>query len=420
METSSTSDSSSRWRAPLVALQHRDFRLLWSGTFVSTIGSQMRFVAVNWQIYQVAAASGAIDPALALGLIGLMRVIPIIAFSLFSGLVADRVDRRTILIITSLAALLGSAVLAWTSMVEQPSLPLIYAVIITVAVAAAFEMPARQSIVPNLVPPAHLSNALSLNIITMQLATVLGPSLAGLLIAAGGVQTVYWIDAASFLAVITAAWLMRTRMSRMEAPPVSFKAALEGLRFVFRRPLLSSTMLLDFFATFFGAAMTLLPIFAVQVLHVGATQLGMLYAAPAAGAVLAAAALTTIKIKRQGVVLLWAVAIFGLCTAVFGLSRSFPITLLALFGTGVADTISMVIRQVIRQLRTPDELRGRMTAVGMIFFAGGPQLGEFESGVVASLLGAPLTVLFGGLLCMIMVGATAWRVPQLRAYVAEE
>ncbi|HEU5012189.1 MAG TPA: MFS transporter [Roseiflexaceae bacterium] len=420
MQTSSPSESSSRWRAPLVALQHRDFLLLWLGSFVSTVGSQMRLVAVNLQIYQVANASGTINPALALGLVGLMRVIPIVLFSLFSGLVADRVDRRTILIVTSLAALVGSVVLAWTSMVEEPSLPLIYAMIIMVAVAGAFEMPARQSIVPNLVPAGHLSNALSLNIITMQLATVLGPSLAGLLIAVGGVQTVYWIDAASFLAVIAAAWMIRTRMARMAAPPVSFKAAFEGLKFVFQRPLLSATMLLDFFATFFGAAMTLLPLFADQVLHVGEVQLGILYAAPSAGAVLAAAALTTIRIKRQGVVLLWAVAIFGLCTAVFGISRSFPLTLLALFGTGVADTISMVIRQVIRQLRTPDELRGRMTAVGMIFFAGGPQLGEFESGVVASLMGGPFTVLVGGILCMIMVGITAWRVPQLRAYHGEE
>ncbi|HEU4323858.1 MAG TPA: MFS transporter [Roseiflexaceae bacterium] len=405
--------------APLAALQHRDFLLLWLGQFISTLGTQMRIVAVNVQIYQIARDTGTLDPALALGLIGLARVIPIVAMALFSGLVADRVDRRWLLIVTSLASLLGSAALALISQSETPSLWLIYLIVAAVAVAGAFEMPARQAIIPTLVPTAQLPNALSLNIITWQLATVIGPSLAGVLIAWSGVSPVYWIDAVTFLAVVVAALLMRPRGAPARMPEVSVGAALEGMRFVIRTPLIASTMLLDFFATFFGAAMTLLPLFADQVLRVGETELGLLYAAPSAGALVAAAVLTTLRIRRQGAVLLWAVAIFGVCTAVFGLSTSFPLTLLALAGSGAADTVSMVIRGTIRQLMTPDELRGRTTAVNMIFFAGGPQLGELESGILASIIGAPLAVTLGGIMCVALVGLTAWQGRTLRRYTSD-
>lgn len=402
--------------APLAALRYRDFVLLWLGQLVSICGSQMRIVAVNVQIYQLAKSGAAIDPALALGLIGLARAVPLVLAAPLSGLVADRMDRRMLLVLTSLGALISSAVLALASGFEQPSLWLIYAMVIFAAVVGAFEMPARQALIPSLVPAAVLPNALSLNIIAWQVATILGPTLAGILIAWGGVAPVYWIDAASFLAVVLAAALMRTHASPPRGQPVTLGAALEGLRFVFRSPLIASTMLLDFLATFFGAAMTLLPLFADQVLHVGPVELGWMYAAPSAGAVLAALALTSLRIPRQGPVLLWSIAIFGLCTAIFGLSRWLPLTLLALAGTGASDTVSMVIRGTIRQLLTPDELRGRMTAVNMIFFAGGPQLGEFESGIAASLLGGPAAVLLGGALCVAMVGAVAWRYGDLRRY----
>jgi MFS family permease len=197
---------------------------------------------------------------------------------------------------------------------------------------------------------------------------------------------------------------------------VSIQAALDGLRFVFSNRLIASTMLLDFFATFFGSAMTLLPLFAVQMLDAGPVELGWLYAAPAAGATLAAIVMSSLKIKRQGPVLLWAVAIFGICTAIFGLSQSLPLSLLALAGTGAADTVSMVIRNTMRQMLTPDDMRGRMTSVNMVFFAGGPQLGEVESGIAAALLGGPLAVLLGGVLCVVAVGVIGWRVGELRNY----
>ncbi len=243
--------------AALTALRYRDFRLLWMGQLVSIAGSQMRIVAVNWQIYQLAKMSGRIDPALALGLIGLARVIALVAGAPLSGLVADRTDRRRMLVITSLIALVASVVLALATHFNFVSIWLIYGMVIVAAIAGSFEMPARQALIPSLVPPAVLTNALSLNIIAWQLATVVGPSVAGLLIAWGGLDTIYWIDAASFLAVVTAALLMRanTVPTKLMGRP-TFTDAIAGLKFVFSTPLITGTMLLDFFATFFARLCT--------------------------------------------------------------------------------------------------------------------------------------------------------------------
>jgi MFS family permease len=410
--------------APFAALRFRDFRLLWIGQLVSIAGSQMRIVAVDYHIYDLARREGLIDPALALGLIGLARVLALILVAPISGLIADRADRRTVLIYTSLIALVTSAVLALATQLGTPSIWLIYAMVLLAAVAGAFEMPARQAIIPNLVPAEYVPNALSINIIAWQLATVVGPSLAGLLIAYGGVAPAYWIDAASFLAVVATAMMMSRREPASRAAATSgrptgraiFTDAAEGLRFVFKNRIIASTMLLDFFATFFGASRALMPLFADQVLQVGPIELGWMYSAPAFGAVIAAGILSLITFRRQGPILLVAVGLFGVCVALFAVSTWLPLTLLALAGTGASDTISMVIRGTIRQLMTPDELRGRMVAVNMVFFAGGPQLGEFQAGVLASLIGGPLAVLIGGVLCVAFVAATAMRVPELRRY----
>ncbi|MCS6841324.1 MAG: MFS transporter [Roseiflexus sp.] len=402
--------------AALAALRYRDFRLLWAGQFVSITGTQMRNVAIAWQVYQLAQAESNIRAELALGLIGLARVIPLVITALFGGLAADRIERRKILILTSLAALICSVVLAFTAQMERPPLLLIYAMVALASVAGAFELPARQAIIPNLVAPQHLSNALSLNIVAWQLATVIGPALSGALIAAVGIAPVYWIDAATFLAVVAAALLMHTRNFPSRPEPVSLQAALAGLRFVFSHRLIATTMLLDFFAAFFGATGMLLPILADQVLRVGPAELGWMYAAPSAGALVAATLLSSIRIPRQGMTLLGAVLVFGTCVALVGMSRWLPLTLAALAGMGAADTVSMVIRGAIRQLLTPDELRGRMVAVNMVFFAGGPQLGEANAGFIASLIGAPATATLGGVMCILLVIGTALRVRELREY----
>jgi MFS family permease len=246
---------------------------------------------------------------------------------------------------------------------------------------------------------------------------VIGPSLAGVVIANLGVAAVYWLDALSYLAVIGSLVLMRVRPEPHAGTSVSLRAALDGIRFLRSEPIILSTMLLDFIATFFGSALTLLPLFARDILRVGPEGLGLLYAAPSAGAVIAGIWMSLVAgSRRQGLLLLAAVMAYGLCTTVFGLSTSFWLSLLMLAGVGAADTISTVIRNTIRQLRTPDELRGRMVSVNMLFFMGGPQLGEFEAGVVARLAGGPFSVWSGGVMCMVAVGLLAWRVPALRTY----
>jgi len=228
----------------------------------------------------------------------------------------------------------------------------------------------------------------------------------------------------SFLAVIAAILMMR---DVVEAPAhergeLSMKAAMDGLRFVFSRPLIRSTMLLDFFATFFSSATALLPIFAQDILQVGARGYGWLYAAPSVGAMIAGAVMVRVadRIEHRGRLLLWAVAAYGLATVVFGFSRAFLLTFACLAFTGAADTVSMVLRNVIRQLATPDRMRGRMTGVNMVFFMGGPQLGELEAGLVAQAWSAPVSVITGGLGCLVATAWTAWRTPALRRYRKED
>src|SRR5437773_865103 len=257
-----------------------------------------------------------------------------------------------------------------------------------------------------------------------QFASVAGPPLAGLVIAGPGLAWVYAVNAVSFLMVIAALLVMRARPRQATAPAtrITWAAAREGLRFVFAQPIVRSTMLLDFADTLFASATALLPIFAQDILHVGARGYGWLYAAPAVGAVATSAAMipVTDSIERRGPVLLWAVVLFGIATIVFGVSHWFWLTFLCLAVTGATDTISIIIRNIVRQLETPDRLRGRMIGVNMVFFIGGPQLGEFEAGAVASWLGAVFSVVSGGVGCLIATGWVALSTPALRHYRATE
>jgi MFS family permease len=396
---------------PLAPFSSRDFSLLWFGSFVSQAGSQMHIVAVSWQVYEITK-----NP-LALGGIGVARIIPLVLLALGSGVLADALDRRKLMLFSQIAMMLCSAALALASSFGIVTVWWIYAVTALSSAASTLGMPARQAIVPSLVPRDQLSSALSLNIISWQAATIMGPTLGGFVIASLGVASVYWIDAISFVAVIIALILMRVGAVVGERRPVNMRAALEGFTFVRSNTLIWSTMLLDFLATFFSSATVLLPLFAIDILKVGPQGVGLLYAAPSIGAVIASAALSVRgTLPRQGLVLLLAVALYGICTTVFGLSTSFWLSLLMLVGVGASDTVSMVVRQTIRQLTTPDEMRGRMTAVGMLFFAGGPQLGEIEAGVAAGVMGGPLSVAIGGLACLVMVGVLAVLTPRLRSY----
>ena len=401
----------------LAALRHRNFRLLWSSQLVSMAGSMMQSAAILWHVSVLVPAE---RRGIALGLVGLVRVVPIIAFSLVAGVVADAVDRRRVMLVTQSGMALAAMALAWIGFAKVGVLWPVYLLAAVGSAFGSFDGPARQALIPTLVPREHLPNAISLNTIMFQTASVAGPAAAGLVIGAWGVPWAYALNAASFLCVIVALLLMRDLPARSEASAsrVSLAAALEGLRFVFRAPLIRSTMLLDFLATFFASATALLPIYAQDILRVGARGYGLLSAAPSVGAVLTSIALVPMldRIERRGVVMLESVLGFGLATIVFGISRSFPLTFLCLALTGATDTVSMVIRNVIRQLNTPDEMRGRMTSVNMIFFMGGPQLGEMEAGVVAQLWGATASVVSGGIGCVLATGWVAWKTPELRAY----
>ena len=377
----------------------------------------MQAAAVLWHV-ALLAAPGA--KGLALGLVGASQVVPIIAFSMLSGVVADALDRRKVMLVTQSTMAVLAAALAGLTVGGLRTVWPIYLLAALSSGAASFDGPARQALIPNLVPRQDLANGLGLNTLMFQIAAVAGPSLAGLVIATAGIAWVYAINAVSFLAVIAALVVMRAR-PRTEVgarAPLTWAAAREGFRFVFAQPIVRATMLLDFVATFFASATALLPIFAQDILHVGARGYGWLYAAPSVGAVLAGLwmAYRVDRIERRGAVLLWAVAAYGAATVVFGLSRSFWLTLVCLAAVGGADTVSTVIRNIVRQLETPDRLRGRMTGVNMIFFMGGPQLGELEAGVAAQLFGAVVSVVSGGVGCLAATGIVARREVRLRRY----
>ncbi len=428
-------------RRPYLALRHRDFRRLWISQLVSLTGSQMQVVAINWHIYLLTGSP------LALGFVGLTRVVPIILFSLWGGVVADRHDRRRLLFLTQSGLALVAPPLPGPPFSRRETVWLIYLLNALSAAAVAFDNPARQSLLPRLVPPEDLPGALSLNLTVFHAAMIVGPALAGLLIAGtgavfgpgpGGAATVtgvgasviglawvYAINAVSFLAVLVTLLTMRASGSpaagnRPEEHPLAALRA--GLRFVFTTPLMVWTMVLDFFATFFSGAMSLLPIFADRILKTGPAGYGLLVSAPGLGALAGSLYLSIAPLpRRQGRVFLWAVAAYGLATIVFGLSRSYLLTFLALAATGLADLVSTVIRQTLRQLITPDELRGRMTSVNMIFFMGGPQLGELEAGLVASAfasvaLGVTVSVVSGGLATVLAALVVAALAPGIRDY----
>jgi MFS family permease len=418
---------------PYHVLRHRDFRLLWAAQVLSLTGTWMQSAAAHWHIYLLTGSP------IALGALGLSRVLPIIVFSLAGGVVADRFDRRRVMLATQTLTALCGAALAGFTLLGRDSAWLIYGVYALMGAAIAFDGPARQSLVPRLVPARDLPAAVTLNLTASQVAQMGGPALAGAWIAVSSAATfesagagatralgwIYAVNALSFVAVIAVLLVLQTSggVVASGAARESLGSSLrEGLRFVFRTPLLVWTMGLDFVATFFSGALSLLPIVADRLLGVGAAGYGWLVAAPAAGALLGSL-LTSVRPlpRRQGRVLLWAVAAYGLATVGYGLSRSFALTIIALAATGFADLISTVIRHTLRQLVTPDALRGRMTSVSAIFFMGGPQLGEMEAGLVAGLfasqlVGVTASIVSGGLLTVLATAWVALRARVLRAY----
>lgn len=402
------------------ALHHPRFRLLWFGLMVSVTGSMMQFSALLWHIRELSDADHA---AIALGAVGLARLVPVVIFSLVGGVVADRSNRRTVMFITQSSMAIIALILGLLTLTGQTALWHIYLLTALQAVAQAFDLPARQSITPNLVPADQLPNAFSMTSIAFQTGSIAGPALSGLIIAYWGLPYTYILNAISFLAVIFALIKMGDIPQQIDPSKnrtTGIQSIKEGLLFLSERPIIFSSMLLDFFATFFSSANTLMPIFARDILHVGEIGYGWLSAGQSIGATLAAVTISQMdRIRKQGPVLLWSVVLFGVATIVFGVSTGFALSMLGLILMGVADAVSVVIRNTVRQLNTPDHMRGRMVSINQIFFMGGPQLGEIEAGIVAQLWGAPFAVISGGVGCILAVWWIAQRWPQLREYQGE-
>lgn len=400
----------------LAALQYRDFRLVWSSQLFATFGKRMQAALILWHVYELTR-----EP-LALGLVGLANILPVILISLISGMAADILDRRKLMLLTQSSMVVLSLVLGWLTWQGLDSVWAIYAVSLIGAAGWTFEAPARQALIPSLVSREHLPNAFSLNSAVFQLGSILGPAAAGAMIARFNIALAYGINAASFLWVVLLLSLISSRPPhRGNRPAISLETAWEGFRFVRIHPIILPIMLLDFFASFFSSATILLPVFAQDILQVGAVGYGWLFAATSIGALLMAGLISLrSELKRQGPLLLWAVSIYGVATILFGASRSFALSFLALTLVGASDTVSTIIRQTIRNLQTPDHLRGRMTSLNMIFFRGGPELGELEAGFVASLFGAPFAVISGGIACLLMAGLVTWKSPRLRSYNGDE
>ena len=399
---------------------------------VSLVGTQMQNAAIDWHVWVLTRSP------LALGFVGLVRIVPIVVLSLVGGLVADRRDRRRVLLVTQSTMTLVALALGAVTLLGRDSVGLVYLLTALTSAAGAFDNPSRQSLIPRLVPENDLPGALSIMLSTFQLASIGGPALTGLVLAGAagagpgppshahaGLALIYFLNAASFLAVLMTLVTLKTsgEVVRGEGAPENPLASLkEGLHFVFTTPIVVWTMTLDFFATFFSGSMSLLPIFADQVLKAGPAGYGWLRAAPGIGALLGSVWSSVRGVRRrQGRVFLWSVAAYGATTIVFGLSRSFFLTFAALALVGLSDTISTVVRQTVRQLITPDGLRGRMTGVNMVFFMGGPQLGELEAGFVASLfasvaLGASVAVVSGGVGTLLVVAFVAARAKAVREY----
>ena len=399
------------------SLKHKKFFYLWLGQLISITGTQMQIWALFWHVNQLDK-----NP-IALGGIGVARFLPVVIFSLIGGALADSRDRRRVMFATQSIAALLALTLGLITQIGHITIWHIYVITALQAVVVAFDGPSRQALIPNLLPKKDLPNAFSMTFTAFQAGAVIGPALSGIIIAFLGQSAVYYFNAFSFVAVLFALFMIGDVPQSIaeKSAGVSLESIADGIRFITSRPIIFSTMMLDFVATFFASASTLMPIIAKDVLGVGVMEYGYLSAASAVGAVAVALIISQVKeIRKQGIVFLSSVIVFGLATVVFGLTRSFVVAWLAIAVTGGADGVSTIVRNTIRQLQTPDHVRGRMTSINQIFFMGGPQLGEVEAGAVAQVFGAPFAVITGGIGCILGTLLIIWKWPQLKSYNGDE
>ena len=397
------------------ALRNRRFATFQAGLILSNIGTQMQVTALLWHLRLLNE-----NPIVVSG-IGLARFLPVLLLAPIGGLVADTLDRRKIIFITQITMTMVAAGLGILTITGLIQVWHIYALSLLNASALAFDIPARQSLSPNLVDKRDLTSAMSIQSIGFNTGSIIGPALSGLVIAYLGLQWVYLINAISFIAVLIVLIVIGPVKQKTKKVigdfSSSFVAIREGFNFVIKHPIIFPSMILDFFASFFSSANTLMPFIARDLLHLNEVGYGWLSAAQSIGAVLMGFVISQRnRIRRQGSILFLAVFLFGLFTVAFGLSRSFWAAFITLILVGAGDDVSTILRNTIRQLNTPDHMRGRMISLTAIFFQGGPQLGEIEAGLVAQALGIPFAIISGGVGCLFVVGLVIWRYPQLRRY----
>jgi MFS family permease len=406
-----TAQSPPRHERPFRVLRYRDFRLIWSAEALSQTGTQIQRVAVAWQVFELTG-----DP-FHLGLLGLVRFVPLFLFGLVGGVVADRYDRRQILILSQLALMGVTGAFAGLTATGSITLAWIYGLTALSSLFGAVAAPTRHALIPTLVPTASIPAAMSMGVLAFQGAGMAGPAIGGVLVASVGIAAAYAVDAVTFGFVALSALMLRARPTRA-APVISGRAAaIEGLRFLRESPVLLGTMSLDFLASFFGAITTLMPIFASDVLGGGPQTLGWLLTAPAVGAVVGATIMASRPpLARPGVGIVAAIVVFGLSITAFALSRNLWLSLAFLAVSGAADSVSVSQRHTLRNLLTPDRLRGRVAAAHSTFAAGGPQLGDVRAGIVASLIGAPAAVAIGGLAAALTALLVAHHVPGIAGF----
>src|SRR5579864_9521352 len=397
-------------RAGRAAFSHPGFLLFQIARFLIVSAVEMQAVAVGWQVYEITKRP------LDLGYVGLAQFLPGILLFPISGHASDRFERRNVLSACYAGYALCFGLLLALAQRQVHSVHAIYIVLVLIGVVRSFNGTASRSILPQLVSEQHFPNAVAWNASIFQAATILGPSFGGIIYAAfHGPSAVYAISMVTAVAATISTFRIKPETKARPREPMTFKTVFAGLHYIWNKKLILGAISLDLFAVLLGGAVALLPVYAREILHTGPWGLGLMRTAPGVGAALMAVALAHRPLRgRSGPILLWAVAGFGVFTIIFGISRSLTVSLIALVLLGASDMISVIIRATLTQLATPDEMRGRVTAVDMIFIGTSNEFGQFESGITAQWFGTVAAVIVGGVGTLVVIAVWAWWFPELR------
>jgi MFS family permease len=393
-----------------IAFNYPGFVLFQLARFCIVVSTEMQAVAVGWQVYEITKRP------LDLGLVGLAQFLPGILLFLVSGNLADRFERRKLIVLCYAGFAVCSGSLLYISLRGTQSVYPIYAISVLLGVVRSLNGPVSRALLPQLVPEEHFPNAIAWASSVFQFATILGPSLGGIVYAAfGGPSAVYALSMTAATLAALATMRIRTQSRQRAREPINFNTILAGFHYIWGEKVILGSISLDLFAVLLGGSVALLPVYAREILRTGPWGLGLLRSAPGIGAAVMAILLAYKPLKRRaGITMLWCVAGFGIATILFAVSRSLVISLAALFFVGATDMVSVIVRQMLIQLGTPDEMRGRVNAVDMVFIGASNELGQFESGLTAQWFGTVPAVILGGVGTLAVTALWAWVFPELR------